>query len=280
MRNAFKDRYAVPKFTLLITVLFVLCSCDDSAKDKLLRENIERLSWQNEQVRENIDLQHSYFEGMTYEHAPDEQLQKEFATFKELYQTSDTFLEEISKAKKSGSFPASIFKAYQNLQHKFQKLTTVRTTYKILADSNQFMNLNEADFRSEYAAYTDALLIHNQLLLLETDVLMNLNAFLKCAISSNEWLTCRFPGTVAIPDKTVYKNGDKLHVTAMLAEFIQNYRDEAVIDGQKVLPKNGVYTYSRNVSESPGEYTIRVEIKSYKGERQLTYPGIVKYKVE
>jgi hypothetical protein len=271
----------------IICITGILSSCKDKAQEQLSQESSMRLEQQNAIAMRNNQMLWNSFSTLIDDDCKGKYigyLGKDAGNF---YQRSAHFLEEIKTAKELLPKP-DIDKLYENYSafqifyHQLKKSITDSFKYfQLDSNINGFMNLDEKGFVQKYFTATKSSNLRIQLRLLEADALLNESVLLENIINYMT-PTCNFDVLIAIAtsDYRVYKKGDKLKITSFLEQYDRCFKGYAIIDGQKIEPKDGSFNYSRTITESPGIYKVPIKITEIKYNRQQTYPAEVTFKVE
>jgi hypothetical protein len=271
---------------VITTLLLMFSSCKDETQIRLTQQNIARLAQQNQFVKSRIvGLRGAIDQQMEKRDSIDWYLKKSIADFNK---NTDSLLNKIAKTKKEGSRAEieNLFTNYVVFLNSYRKLEKDADINwpRPAVDIDSFLNLDKKRFNLTYINSSDSLMIQNQLLILESDVLVNQNKLLEeVYMKLYDDRGCIFddPMAIAIPEKGVYKKGEKLEVHALLVKYDRQFKGDAIIDGQKMLPKDGIFEYSRLITERPGTYNVPIEIswQDQYGEKR-TYPARVTIKVE
>jgi hypothetical protein len=212
-------KYTVPILLLIASILFI--SCGNEVKERLTKENILSLARQNEIVKQaNLSLRSGLNEMIKkgqirglYQHQ---------ASIDRLYRETDLCLAKIGSVKRNGSHKEedSLFKYYSAFQQAIKQLNSDVPCTRLIGDSSRFKELNEKEFRSKYRGASDSFDIQNEILLLESDVLINqrdvIEGILKCSFYS---LVADLPVAIAMLEKPVYKKGERLKILPLLVKL-------------------------------------------------------------
>jgi hypothetical protein len=273
---------------IVIFFIGVISSCENKEQEVLLQKMNIRLEQQNVQARNNNQRLRAGFYSLMHDGCTAERLGYLEKAAENLYQRSDHFSEEIKIAKESVPKPNidklyENYTAFQTFYHQLKKSITDSFKYSdVDTNINGFMSLDKRRFTQKYLTATDSCNLRIHLQLLEADALINESVFIENIIN---YLTPSFNfnsiSAIAVSDYHVYQKGDKLKITTFIAEYFRCFKGYAIIDGQKIEPKNGLFNYSRTITESPGVYKVPIVIV-YLGSNNLqnAYPAEVIFKVE
>jgi hypothetical protein len=274
-------KYTIHTLLLIANILFI--SCGNGVKEHLTRENILRLAMQNEIIKQaNLSLRSGLNEMIKkgqikgiYQHP---------ASLDNLYRETDLCLAKIDSAIRNGPHREedSLFKYYSAFQQAIKQLNSSVEHTPLIEDSSRFKALNEKEFRSKYRSASDSIDIQNEILLLESDVLLNqryvIEGILKCSLYN---LVEDQPVAIAMPEKPVYKKGERLKIMAFLVKLDETLKGTATFGGHEVTAQNGIFEYSRKITERSGTYNVPIEItwQDQYGEKK-TYPAKVVFQVK
>jgi len=274
---------------ILMLVMTSFHSCKDKIQEYLLQESMKRLEQQNEIVEQNNQSLHRAFTALIDNDDIDGRLAYLAKYAKNFHESSDLFFEEINSARQSGT---SINKnklyqqyaAFQICLQQFKNSITDSFRYTSLdSNINNFLKLDEKSFVLQYLNASDSFSLEFELLSLKTDALLNEHIFLERTLY--DLTPQRSCGSLALraiatTNKCIYKKGDKLEVLAFLGNYFITKREQANMDGQNIEAKDGIFNYSRIITESPGTYRIPIEIILNRNGRPEVYPAAVNFTVE
>jgi hypothetical protein len=204
-------------------------------------------------------------------------------------ENSSRFSELISDAVSSVNTnnSATIFNQYQALQQNYkflkQKILDSFTYIRFDTNATTFMDLNEKAFTKKYLSARDSANVRLQLLFLQADAISNEAYFAEAilAVLSPSGSCCfDFIRVIGTTDKLIYKRGEKMELTAILAKSYPVRRGYAIINGQRVETSDGLIQYSKKITEEPGLHKLRFLIYVIKNGKIEAYPALVTYKVE
>ncbi|KAA5533152.1 hypothetical protein F0919_11420 [Taibaiella lutea] len=280
---------ALMRLVIVIFFIGILSSCKDKEREMLLQEINKRLEQQNFSTANRNHLLRNFFISMEYKDYRLIKVSYLKRDAKDFFKITDAFLSEIANSKKPNIKPDKqlLYKNYtlfiQACQHFKKRIIDSSDVNLPKININGFMNLDEKQFNQKYVGNKNLKDANAVLSLLEADVLMNESAFLESVIFQLEPISpCGDSQlrAIATPGNSLYKKGDKLKIISLLVQYLKHGNMYAVINRQKIEPKDGIFEYSRIITESPGTYKVPIEITINENDRQEVYPAEVTYRVE
>ena len=271
----------------LVFIVVSLFSCTNKEQEQRLQESVKRLEQQNVITLNNV----MHFEAVLSSIVFDDYTAKQYEYLQPSvrYFTENTkqFSELVSTALDSINTSDSIalFKQYQAVQqgYKFLRQKIIDSFQYAMPDSNInfFMSLDKNAFTDKYLSAKDSINIKLQLLFLQADAALNEIFFIRIIddILSSSWDRYSDIMPMVTTDKLIYRRGDKLKLTAILAELSRNVR-YAIIQGKQTESSGGVIEYSKKITEKPGRHELRFQIFAIRHGKKKIYPARVTYQVE
>ncbi len=268
---------------LFVTFLAVAASCRNKVQDQLAQENLRILKLQNSIIKEaNLTLRNELTEmtqngqirlGYIYQPYLDN-----------LYKQTDLCLAGIDSAKRYSHLTKheNLFTYYEAFQMAIRQLDSSFSFRIHPEDTLRFTYLDKTKFQSKYQGSSDSFDAEHELLLLESNVLINhsymLRGVFKCAFYN---LSRGQPIAIAISKKVSYKKGENLVIMAFLAKYDETMHGIATFGGHEVTSSGGFFKYSRKITEPAGLYKVPVNIKRLNSYDTLkVYPTFVEYQVK